>query len=82
MTDPTKIGELAGWCGACRVIWTWYGKPLQQDAACPQCLLPLARKPRRCVGRHRVENRRPSLRERPVLVVREVDDTQPQKDIA
>lgn len=67
--------EAAGWCGACRVIWSWCGTLLLQNADCPQCSLPLVRRPRSGMGRYRSEERMPVTRPKPALVLTVIDDT-------
>lgn len=71
-----KNQEHQGWCGRCRTVWQWVGVPTQQDAECPAqgCGLPLARVPHvTSRGRHRLQNRTPLARQKPTLVIREVE---------
>lgn len=66
-----------GWCARCRVLWTWEGKLQQRNACCPDCGASLMHKPgAKAIGRHRIEARLPREREKPALVLKEIDYAQ------
>lgn len=68
----SHVAECAGFCTACRIVFTWLGKPSLIDAACPDCGARFTRRPRRIPGRHQVIARRPAALPRAELIVQPI----------